>query len=70
MKTKKTNDDVLYHTDSLLRKHQVLVEQKGFGDKAKFRLVDWVTCKPVSQARENAYFKEDSLSHVVSAPTQ
>ena len=66
----KTKDDVLYHTDSLLRKHQVLVEQKGFGKKAKFRLVDWTTYRPVSQKRENAYFKEDSLSHVVSAPIQ
>ena len=48
-----------WHTDSLLRKHQLLVRQVGDGNSAKFTLVDWRTLKPASAERIAAFQKED-----------
>lgn len=50
-------DCIFYHTDSLLRKHQLLIRQTG---NDKFDLVDWLTYRPVSEKRAAAYLKEDA----------
>ena len=50
----------IMHTDSLLRKHQMLVLQKGFGDDAIFTYVDWITNRPVSKKRIAAFELEDN----------
>lgn len=45
---------MIYHTDSLLRKHRLLVAQDG----DKFSLVDQQTGKRASETRTTAYFEE------------
>jgi hypothetical protein len=49
---------VCYHTDEILRKHQLLAEQRGEGDSASFKLVDWEIYKRASKARQDAFFAE------------
>jgi hypothetical protein len=49
------------HTDALLRKHQLLVLQKGFGDAATFEYVDWQTHKPAGPKRIAAFEKEAGI---------
>jgi len=47
--------DYTLHTDSLLRKHHLLVLQTGWGDDATFEYVDWKTNKPASKKRIAAF---------------
>jgi hypothetical protein len=52
--------DCTLHTSSLLRKHQLLVLQEGWGDEATFSYVDWITHKPASRKRIAAFEQEDN----------
>lgn len=49
----------IFHTSSLLRKHQMLVEQNFTTGEARY--VDWVTYKPVSVKRIAAFETEESI---------
>lgn len=45
----------IYHTDKILRQHQLVVKQEGWGLEAKFSLVDWESHRPASKARIEKY---------------
>jgi hypothetical protein len=46
----------IFHTDDVLRKHGLLVEQNV--DTDEFRLVDWITFRPASHKRASAFEAE------------
>jgi hypothetical protein len=50
----------LFHTSEVLRKHQLLVKQEGFGEDCKLSIVDWETREPASEERENKYLSQIS----------
>ena len=49
---------VCYHTNEILRKHQLLMAQYGGKNDASFELVDWQTHKKASTDREDEFFEE------------
>lgn len=52
-------EEVIFHTDELLRRHRLLVRQTGFGKKAVYDLVDWQTHRRVSRKREDAFLADE-----------
>jgi hypothetical protein len=51
----------LFHTDSVLRKHQLLVRQEIRSGGDRFVLVDWETREPVSKSREEKYWADEGV---------
>ena len=49
------------HTDSVLRKHGLLLVQDGEPPKAKFSYVDWISHRPAAKKRIDA-FEDDAFS--------
>ena len=54
------NTNETLHTSALLRKHQLLVLQTGWGIKARFTYVDWQTNRPANPDRIAKFLEEEN----------